>query len=161
MTGITPASGERGHAVVVTITGTNLNPVTSLTVSGSGVTVSGVTPAANGNSITATFTISATASSQPPARSITVTTPGGTVTLNAAFTVIAPSLTSIAPNTGVRGTTVPVTLTGVDFTGATGLFGLGGNITVSGFTVVNDTKITANLVNRGGRSHRHQECFGA
>ena len=145
VTGITPASGERGHAVAVTITGTNLNPATSLTVSGSGVAVSGVTPAANGNSITATFTISGTASSQPPARSITVTTPGGTVTLNAAFTIIAPSLTSIAPNSGVRGTTVPVTLTGVDFTGATGLFGQGGNITVSGFTVVNDTTITANL----------------
>jgi hypothetical protein len=152
VTGITPNSGERGHAVSVTISGANLNPTTQITVSGSGVAVSGITPAANGSSVTAVFTVSSSASTNPPARSVTVTTPGGTATLNAAFTIVAPSLTSITPNSGVRGTTVPVTLTGVDFTGATGLTGQGSNITVTGFTVVSDTSITANLVIAAGAS---------
>jgi len=65
------------------------------------------------------------------------------------FTVQAPTLTSIAPSSGSRGTTVAVTLTGVRLTGATGLT-ISGNgglnpITVSAFTVVNDTTITANF----------------
>jgi hypothetical protein len=150
LSGISPGSGERGHAVSVTITGTYLNPTTQITVSGGGVTVSGIKPAADGSSVTAVFTISPTASLLTNPRNVTVNTPGGAATLTGVFTVIAPSLTSIAPTQGVRGTTVAVTLTGVDFTGATGLTGQGGNINVTGFTVNSDTTITANLVISSG-----------
>jgi hypothetical protein len=54
-----------------------------------------------------------------------------------------PTLTSVAPNTGVRGTSVNVTFTGANLTGATGVNGFGANIPVSNFTVVNSTTVTA------------------
>jgi len=56
------------------------------------------------------------------------------------------SFTGIAPNSGVLGTAVNVTLTGSGFTGATPATGVtvsGTNVNVSAFTVVNDTTITA------------------
>jgi hypothetical protein len=61
--------------------------------------------------------------------------------------VAAPTLTSISPNTGARGTTVPVTLTGTNLTGATGHNGLGGGVSVVAgtFKVVSSTTITATL----------------
>ena len=56
---------------------------------------------------------------------------------------LAPTLTSISPNSGVQGQTVGVTLTGTNFaTGAT--VGVGGAlITVTNATVVSSTQITA------------------
>ena len=50
--------------------------------------------------------------------------------------VAAPTLTSIAPNTGVIGTSVPVTLIGTNLTGATAVNVSDTDITVSGITVV-------------------------
>jgi FtsP/CotA-like multicopper oxidase with cupredoxin domain len=144
VTSISPASGARGTAVPVTITGTNLTGATAVNISGTGITVSGV----NVNSatqITATFTIATTAALG--ARNVNVTTPGGT-TNNVTFTVInppVPTLTSISPTSGVRGTAVPVTLTGTNLTGATAVTVSGTGITVSGVTVNSATQITATL----------------
>lgn len=58
----------------------------------------------------------------------------------------APTLISIYPNTGVRGTAVNVTLTGINLTGTTAVavVGLGG-FTVGNFSVKNDGTVTATL----------------
>jgi hypothetical protein len=55
-----------------------------------------------------------------------------------------PVLTSIAPNTGVRGTTVSVTLTGTGLTDVTGV-NAGDGINVTTLTVISDTTVTALL----------------
>jgi cellulose 1,4-beta-cellobiosidase len=54
-----------------------------------------------------------------------------------------PTLTSIAPNTGVRGAAVPVTLTGTNLTGAYAVMMSSSGVTVSQITVVNPTTVTA------------------
>jgi hypothetical protein len=89
------------------------------------------------------------------ARNVTVTAPGGTSNA-VTFTVTVPpvGLTGISPTTGAGGTTQAVTLTGISFTSATapatGIAVSGGGITVSAFTVVNDTTITANFTITAG-----------
>jgi hypothetical protein len=141
LTSITPATGERGFAVTVTLTGTNLTGATAVNLSGSGIAVSNIT-VVNSTTLTATFTI--TAGAATGARNISVTTPGGTSNvLTGAFTVVAPTLTSISPATGVQGTAVAVTLTGTNLTGATAINLSGSGIAVSNITVVNSTTVTA------------------
>jgi hypothetical protein len=144
LTSISPVSGARGTSVPVTLTGVGLTGATAVNVSGAAgsVTVSGVT-VVNDTTVTATFAISATAGLT--ARNVTVTTPGGN-TGAVIFTVTAPpapTLTSVAPNTGVRGTSVPVTLTGTGLTEATAVNVSGTGITVSAVTVVSDSTVTA------------------
>ncbi len=137
-TSITPNSGYRGTQVSVTITGNHLSGTTSVTVGGGGVSVTNMV-ATNDTTITATFTISATALTG--GHSLTITTPGGTATPAAAFTVRAPNVTGIVPDSGERGTAVKVKITGNDLTGATAV--TAANITVSNVVVVNSTTITA------------------
>ena len=145
LTSIVPATGFRGTVVPVTLTGTNLTGATGVNVAGllNGITVSNVV-VVNATTVTATFTIGA-AAPQNVARNVTVATPGGTSNA-VTFTVVprpVPALTSIAPNTGVRGTSVAVTLTGTNLTGTSALTVSGAGVTVSGITVVNDTTVTA------------------
>jgi Abnormal spindle-like microcephaly-assoc'd, ASPM-SPD-2-Hydin len=127
---ISPASGGRGTTVnSVTLTGTNLTGSTAVNVSGTGVTCTIVAPAPTGTTVNASCTITSTAALG--ARTVSVTTPSGT-TNTVTFTVVGPSLTSIAPTSGTRGTTVnPVTLTGTDLTGATAVNVGGGGVTAS------------------------------
>ena len=139
LSSISPASGYRAHVVSVTLTGTNLTGTTAINVSGTGITVSGLTVVSS-TTITATFTVSNTASVS--ARTVTVTT-GGTNSNGVTFSVLAPTLASIAPASGVRGSSVPVTLTGAGLTGASAVNVSGAGITVTGVTVVSDTQVTA------------------
>ena len=150
LTSIAPNTGVQGNSVPVTLTGTNLGGATSVTVSGTGVTVSGMT-VVNSTTITATFNISGTATLG--ARTVTVNTPIGNPTVT--FTVLkplSPTLSSIAPSTGGRGTTVPVTLTGTNLTGATAITVSGNGVSVSGISVVNSTTVTANFAISGSAS---------
>ena len=78
------------------------------------------------------------------AANVTVTTSGGTsgavtFTVNAA----GPTLTSVSPSSGVRGNSVPVTLTGTNFIAGATVAVSNPNVTVSGVTVVSATQITA------------------
>jgi Ice-binding-like/Bacterial Ig-like domain/IPT/TIG domain len=143
LTSINSNSGVQGQGVAVTLTGTNFIAGATIGVSGAGITVSNTT-VASATQITATLTIAANAATG--ARNITVTTSGGTSSPQI-FTVnlAPPTLTSISPNSGVQGQSVPVTLTGTNFVaGATiGLSGAG--ITVSNTTVASATQITATL----------------
>ena len=139
LTSIAPNAGVRGTAVPVTLTGTSLSGATSVTVSGTGVTVSNFT-VVNPTTVTATFTIAANATLS--VRNVAVVTPIGT-TNTVTFTVQGATLASIAPNTGSRSAAVPVTLTGANLTGATSVTVSGTGVTVSNFTVVNPTTVTA------------------
>ena len=139
LTSVTPVGGVRGTAIPVTLTGTNFTATgTRVSVSGAGVTVGTIT-VVNSTTITTTFTITATAALT--ARNVSVTTPGGTS--NTQTFTVGPLLTSIAPNTGARGTSVPVTLTGSGLTGTTTINVSGAGVTHSNLTVVNDTTVTA------------------
>jgi hypothetical protein len=139
---VSPSQGVRGTSVPVSLFGSGLTGTVAVTVSGGGVTVTGITVVTDAQ-VNATFTISSTAAGS--ARNVTVTAPGGTS--NAVpFTVIAlpaPTLASVAPSTGVRGTSFGVTLTGTSLTGATSVAVSGAGVTVSGLTVMSPETATA------------------
>ena len=73
VTNISPSSWIAGNSYSVTITGQNFGTAPTVSLSGSGVTVSGVTPNPNGQSITATVTVAANA----PNESVTVSVQPG------------------------------------------------------------------------------------
>jgi len=102
----------------------------------------------NDTTVTAIFAIGAGAATG--ARTVSVTTPGGAVTNTVNFTVLAPTLATISPITGLNGSSVPVTLTGAGLTGATAVTVSGTGVTVSGLTVVNDTTVTATFAMAAG-----------
>jgi hypothetical protein len=89
ITGVTPASGAQGTTVSMLLTGTNLSGATGVSFSGSGVTAaiqsSGATSLPSSFQLALTLTIAPNA--DPSARTITVTTPGGSASLSSAFTV--------------------------------------------------------------------------
>jgi hypothetical protein len=144
LSSIAPNTGMRGMTVPVTLTGNNLTGAIAINISGTGVTVNTIVVVSN-TQITANFVIAVTAATT--ARNITVSTPGG-LSNAVAFLVTAPpppTLTSVTPTQGVRGTAVNVTFTGTNLTGATAITGIAGAIPVSNFTVVSATQVTATL----------------
>ncbi|HKV76920.1 MAG TPA: hypothetical protein VJP02_02195 [Candidatus Sulfotelmatobacter sp.] len=90
LTGVAPNSGSRGGAVNVTLTGTFLTGTSAVTVSGTNVDVSNIV-VVNDTTVTATFTIASSAALGQ--RSVSITTPGGTATLNNAFRVVGATVT--------------------------------------------------------------------
>jgi hypothetical protein len=141
LTSVSPTTGVQGTAVPVTLTGTNFVAGATVGVSNPGITVGSVT-VVSATQITATFTIAANAA--VGTANVTVTTSAGT-SGTVAFIVNppAPTLSTIAPTSGVQGAAVPVTLTGTNFvTGATVAVTNPG-ITVASVTVVGATQITA------------------
>jgi hypothetical protein len=100
LTSISPASSGRGVAVPVTLTGTNLTGTSAVNVSGTGITVSNIT-VVNATTVTATFTISGSATVS--ARTVSVTTPGGTSN-TVTFTVTAGTLSFTSATNGTLST---------------------------------------------------------
>src|SRR5690606_35584019 len=116
LTSLSPASGVQGSTVAVTLTGTKFSDGATVAVTGTCVTVDSVT-VTSATSITAALSVDADAS--PGARSVTVTTAGGTTGARP-FTVTAlppsaPSLASVAPAFALRGTSTEVALAGTNF----------------------------------------------
>jgi hypothetical protein len=128
ITSFTPTQGKRGNTV--TITGSKFTGATSVKFGG-GATASFTV--VNDSSITAT--VPKLALSGP----ISVTTPGGTATSAASFTVL-PKVSSFTPTSGPIGTLV--TINGGGFTGATAVKFNG---VPAVFTVVSAAKITATV----------------
>ena len=132
-----PASGAVGTAV--TIQGGDLTGATIVKFAGAAASSLVVNSAA---SITAY--VPAGAVTGP----LSVTTPGGTATSAASFTVLAatPVITAFTPGTGPANTAV--TITGANFTGATAVRFNG---VASGYYAVNsDTQITAYVPSAAG-----------
>ena len=138
LTSISPNSGAAGSVVPVTLTGTNFVAGATVNVSNPGITVGNVI-VVSPTEITATFAIAANAATGLGSVSVS-TSSGLSQALN--FTVNAATLTlsSIAPASGVIGSTVPVTLTTGFLAGATVN---AAGIVVSNVTVVSATQITA------------------
>ncbi|MDB5261752.1 MAG: domain, repeat protein, partial [Adhaeribacter sp.] len=106
ITGFTPASGPIGETV--TITGTDFTGATSVRFN----SVAAAYTVSNSGQIIATVPASATTGP------ITITTSGGTVSSTTNFTVLLlPEITGISPDFGLVGEII--TITGVNFTGAT------------------------------------------
>ena len=144
LSSISPASANRGQTVTVTLTGTNIGGTTAVNVSGIGIGVSNVV-VLNSTTVTATFSVTTVATFGP--HTVTVTS-GGLTTNTVTFTVNGgPTLASINPTAGLRGATVPVTLTGTNFstTGTTTVNTGNAGITVGPVTVVNSTTITTSF----------------
>jgi uncharacterized repeat protein (TIGR01451 family) len=140
---INPASGLRGTTTSVTISGSNLIGANAVTMSGSGVTCT-ITGTPTSTTVNANCAI--TTGAATTARSVTVATAanGSSNTLSGAFTVIAPAITSINPTSGTRGTTVPVTISGSNLSGASSVTIGGGGVTCSGVTPgTGGTSVTA------------------
>jgi hypothetical protein len=147
---ISPTSGARGTTVPVTLTGTNLNGATAVTISGGGVacTLSG-TPTAT--TVNASCVI--TAGAGMTTRNVSVTTPSGTATLTGSFTVTGPTVSAITPTSGTHNTSVGVTISGSDLTGATSVTA-GAGITASNIVVSPDgTQLTATFAITNGAAH--------
>lgn len=127
--GFAPASGPVGTAV--TITGTNLDDVTSVTFNGVAASLTIVSPAE----------LSATVPAGATTGPIAVTGPGGTATSASDFVVgDPPSVTDFSPSSGGVGTVVNVTGTRFDTATAVAFNG-----TSASFTIVSATQVRATV----------------
>jgi hypothetical protein len=143
---ISPSSAEGGNTLTVIITGTNfVSGGSTVRFSGTGISVNSTTVNSPGQ-ITATITISESASAD--LRDVSVTTPSGRALLANGFEVKAPpppTLTQVAPAFAVRGSTLDVVLTGTRFASGSSVSFSGGGITVNTATVNSSSQITANI----------------
>ena len=158
LTSVTPNQGVQSSTVPVTLTGTNfVVAATTVAVSGAGVTVNNIV-VGSATSLTANIVIDPAAAAG--ARTVTVTTAGGT-SGGQTFTInlpapSAPTLTSVTPNQGLQGATVAVTLTGTNFVvAATTVAVSGAGVTVNNIVVGSATSPDRELRDRSsGRRWR-------
>ncbi|MEA2328342.1 MAG: hypothetical protein QOE68_3301 [Thermoanaerobaculia bacterium] len=135
VTSILPTSGSIAGGTVVTISGTGF--LTNPTVKFGGVAATNVS--ATATSITAT----APAHAAGKVDVVVTNSDSQSATLTQAFTYVlpAPTISSVAPNTGLTSGGTPVTITGTNFqSGATVTFGA---LPATDVSVVSDTSITA------------------
>jgi hypothetical protein len=134
ITGVNPNKGPTLGGNTVTITGSGFTGTTSVTFGGNAATNVHVT-----NDTTMTVTVPA---GNVGTVSVSVTTPGGTGTLNNAYTyVAAPTITSFTPVVGPTSGGTVVTITGTNLTGTTSVtFGGASN---GSPTNVNSSTVTA------------------
>jgi hypothetical protein len=148
VTSSTPATGPTTGGTTVTITGTNFTGATGVTFGAAGAAKSFTV-------VSSTKITAVTAAAGAGEHYVTVTTPSGTSPSNAnvVFTYVgAPTVTSSTPTTGPTTGGTTVTITGTNFTGATGVtFGAAG--AAKSFTVVSSTKITAVTAAAGAGEH--------
>ncbi|MCE9641817.1 MAG: hypothetical protein K8S22_16995 [Betaproteobacteria bacterium] len=157
---IAPVSGNVANGaatvVAVTLTGTNFNAASTVSISGVGVSIGALAVNAAGTTLTGNVTIAAGTATGVRTFSVTNAAVGGlgggtSGTVNFTVNNPAPTLASIAPNIGVvaegAATVVAVTLTGTGFNSASTV-NIGGAAGVSiGALAVNaaGTQITANV----------------
>jgi len=134
--GVSPDGGPTGGGTEVIITGAHFIGTTAVLI--------GNTPVSSFTVVSPTTIAAVVAPGAAGEHSITVTTPGGTVTSSAdvSFRYAAvPTVTAVGPTSGaiLGGTTV--TITGTGFTGASTV--IFGRLAARSFTVDSDTTITA------------------
>ncbi|MCE2883527.1 MAG: IPT/TIG domain-containing protein [Planctomycetaceae bacterium] len=134
ITAVAPASGPQGGGTTITITGTNLNGTTAVEVGGVACTAVTVVSATTVTAVTASGTVGA--------KSVSVTTPGGTATKSNAFTYLfGPTIASIAPAAGPKTGGTALTILGTNLTGTTSVKVNG--VSCTSVTVVSATQLTA------------------
>ncbi|GAA3803410.1 IPT/TIG domain-containing protein [Streptomyces phyllanthi] len=133
LTGLVPNQGPVSGGTTVTLTGVNFSGAT-------GVSFDGV-PAASFTVNSATQITAVAPSHAAGAAQVTVTTSGGTSNALSFTYVAVPSLTGLVPNQGPVSGGTTVTLTGVNFSGATAVSFDG--VPAASFTVNSATQITA------------------
>jgi hypothetical protein len=134
LTSFTPTSGTPG--TVVTVNGTNLSGLTSISFNGTAA----ATYSVNAGGTQVTVTVPAAASTG----AITVVNASGTANTSAlatpSFTVLpAPTISSFSPTSAAAGSTV--TISGTNLTGVTGV--RFGGVPAASFTIVSGTSLTA------------------
>ncbi len=142
VTGINPDQASQGTTLDVTVSGTNFTGATRVSF-GRGITVNSFS-VTNDTTIVANINIGDHAAAG--SRIVGVATPSGKGGMKAGFTVEknGPVITGVNPNEAGQGATLDVTISGSNFTGATGVsFGKG--IKVNSFSVTSDTTIKANI----------------
>jgi hypothetical protein len=135
---VSPNNGAIAGGTSVTITGTNF--------SGAAAVRFGSVAATSFTVVSPTQITAVTPAGSAGAVDIAVTTLGGLVTSNNAFTygsgvVAAPTITSVAPISGTTAGGTNVVITGTNFTGATAVSF--GSTAATSFTVDSATQITA------------------
>jgi formylglycine-generating enzyme required for sulfatase activity/CxxC motif-containing protein (DUF1111 family)/subtilisin-like proprotein convertase family protein len=136
LSGVTPAAGSSSGSTAITLTGTNLDGATSLTVGGAA--------AANLVVVSATRLTAVTPAGSTGARDIVVTTPRGVATLVGGFTYQSaspPTISSVSPNSGSTVGATAITITGTNLTGTSAVT-IGG-VAATSVSVVNATTVTA------------------
>lgn len=114
VSGISPSSGPITGGTSVTLTGTYFTGATGVSIGGETATNVSVV---SQTSLTCTLPAHAAGTA-----SVLVTTPEGTNGANTLFTyVVPPTVTNISPATGSSAGGTVVTITGTNFTGATGV----------------------------------------
>jgi PKD repeat protein len=121
ITAVTPASGYRNTTVPYTITGTNFQPgLTTVTFRNQSTNaILGISEVNGGTSTTLTGNLAIPGNATTgPYRLDIITADGGVVNKRDAFrveTVKAPTIISLTPDSGTKGTQVAFTLTGTNF----------------------------------------------
>jgi photosystem II stability/assembly factor-like uncharacterized protein len=135
VTSINPNSGPIGGGTSVTLTGTNFTGATGVTIGGAAATSVSV--------INSTTLTCVTPPGAAGARSVLVTTQGGTNAANTLFTYVvpAPTVGAVSPASGTMLGGTSVTISGTNLAGATSVT-IGG-VAATNVTVVDATTITA------------------
>ncbi|MBM4161892.1 MAG: T9SS type A sorting domain-containing protein [Ignavibacteria bacterium] len=147
LTSVSPTSGNRGQILSVVLRGSNFITGLSSVSFGPDITVN-TTSVDSATQITVNIAISPSAATG--SRDVTVTHPapgGGTTTLTGAFTIgnPVPTLSGASPNTGARGQTMSVTLSGTNFINGVTSVSFGSGITVNSTTISSITEATVNI----------------
>ena len=150
VTDVSPtAIATQGFPLDLVITGENLAglDLTSVTVSGTGITVTAVTPAPDGTQLDVSLDVAPDASLGTQA--LVITSPLGGAVLQLSVRRPAPVVTNVSPGAGEVGSVVPLTITGSYLTGAalvvtSGSSGQGG-VTISDVATPDDSTMTATL----------------
>ena len=135
VTGVSPTSGPAAGGTSVTITGSGFTEATGVKFGSTSAT---------SHTVNSAIQITATSPAGSGTVDVTVTTPGGTSATSSADQfayVAAPTVTGISPTGGPTAGSTPVTITGTNFTGATGVT-IGG-ASATAVSVTNSTTIAA------------------
>ena len=143
ITSVSPADLRRHTTGGLTIYGTNFTSGSTVSISGSGVNF----PVRSYSSSTMLiFSVEVLASAPLGARTLTVTSAGGTSPGHSILVMQNPRITTISPQTGRLGTIVDVVITGFDFVApVTVTVGSCRGTTVSNVTHVSETQLNVRL----------------
>ncbi len=146
---IGPNMAAQGSSLAVTLSGSGfVNPLT-VSVSGTGVTVSNIA-LGGASAATATFTIAPNAALGT--YNVSVSDSAGTSgTIPFQVTGLpVPSITGLSPSSGTAGATVPVVVTGTNFTAPVTVGVSGTGVSASSVSVTSSSRLTLNLLIASG-----------